>query len=97
MRLVDLDPGWWTEHEGRSGMGVVFECPHCKADGRDFTHLGVWFANPIDGGPPASPECRPVPRWQRTGDTFETLTLTPSIDVSKCGHWHGHITNGEIT
>ena len=24
------------------------------------------------------------------------MTVTPSIDASKSGHWHGHITNGEI-
>ncbi len=34
--------------------------------------------------------------WQRTGDTFETLTLTPSIDASRAGHWHGFITDGEV-
>jgi hypothetical protein len=32
--------------------------------------------------------------WQRTGETFETLTLTPSVDCSAWGHWHGFITNG---
>ncbi len=38
--------------------------------------------------------------WQRTGETFDTLTLTPSIHSRKekggCG-WHGFITNGEVT
>lgn len=35
--------------------------------------------------------------WHRVGETFENLTLTPSIDASKWGHWHGFITNGAIT
>ena len=39
------------------------------------------------------------PTWQRTGDTFETLTLHPSILRSPqkggCG-WHGWVTNGEV-
>lgn len=35
--------------------------------------------------------------WHREGDTFETLTLTPSIDASKFGCWHGYITAGEAT
>lgn len=35
--------------------------------------------------------------WKREGDAFETLTLTPSIDASAHGHWHGFITNGEVT
>lgn len=25
-------------------------------------------------------------RWQRTGDTFETLSMTPSVDAGACGH-----------
>lgn len=93
MRLTDLDPNWATSVDGRTGMGVVFQCP-CKPD--CGTHLGVWFANPIDGGEAASAECSPKPRWKRMGETFETLTLTPSIDASSSGHWHGFITNGEV-
>lgn len=43
-----------------------------------------------------------LPRWNRTGNTIETLTLSPSIDASGQDHvthkgWHGHVTNGEIT
>lgn len=34
--------------------------------------------------------------WGRTGDDFETLSITPSIDASAAKHWHGFITNGEI-
>lgn len=95
MRLTDLDPGWCTTVEGRTGMGVSFRCP-CKPG--CGIYLAVWFANPIDGGPPAPPDAMPKPRWQRTGDTFETLTLTPSIDASKGPepHWHGNIKGGEV-
>ncbi len=34
--------------------------------------------------------------WQRTGDTFETLTFSPSIDASASGHWHGWINCGGV-
>lgn len=34
--------------------------------------------------------------WGRTGETFETLTLSPSIDASASGHWHGFVTGGQI-
>jgi hypothetical protein len=41
------------------------------------------------------------PSWVISGDqdmhTFENVTLTPSIDASAFGCWHGFITNGEIT
>lgn len=30
------------------------------------------------------------------GASFETLSVTPSIDGSAAGFWHGFITNGEI-
>lgn len=29
--------------------------------------------------------------------TFENLSVTPSLDASASGHWHGFITNGEVT
>lgn len=35
--------------------------------------------------------------WQRIGDTFEALTLSPSVDASPAGHWHGWIREGAIT
>lgn len=45
-------------------------------------------------------------RWNRFEETFETLSITPSIDATKDDngnalpierqHWQGFITNGEI-
>jgi hypothetical protein len=109
MKLIDLDPRWAIDadiviggerrhFEGRHGMAVSFECPHCvqrerNAGDKRVTRLAVWFANPIDGGPPTD-DAKTL--WQRVGETFETLTLLPSIDASKEGHWHGFITGGEI-
>ncbi len=89
MRLVELEPRWIIDGAGangtaRHGMGVTFYCPACGPE----HSLLVWFLNPIDGGPPALPERKPLPRWRRTGNTFETLTLAPSIDASmncRCG------------
>lgn len=44
--------------------------------------------------------------WQISGDVpsfdgeihggFDNVTLTPSVDASKLGHWHGYIVAGEI-
>jgi hypothetical protein len=87
-------------------MGVNFTCPSCGK-----TRLGVKFANPVDGREPFPPQPEPpnaTPeqkettrqynlRWQRSGETFETLSISPSIDASGIGHWHGFITNGEIS
>lgn len=98
MRLVDLDPNW-VSTSGRQGMGLRFRCPHCD------THLVVWFENPLDNGPSLDPAKHRAPLWKRMGDTFETLTLTPSINASERDpetgkvvtyHWHGFIQNGEM-
>lgn len=92
----------------RTGIGIGFLCPcaPCAAKRTGdwehdwYTRHFIPFTNPIDGGPPFQAD-RPL--WQRTGDTFETLQLTPSIlsDPAKggCG-WHGFIGNpipGEVT
>lgn len=71
------------------GVGVIFDCP-CGND--DEAHrCYVPFSNPIGPGPHV-----PDKGWQRTGETFETLTLTPSIlRIGECA-WHGFITNGEV-
>lgn len=96
MKLTDLNPRWgyWASWEGP--IEVSFDCPV-----HGTTHrVHVPFANPMNGA-------KPVTRnhlWQRTGETFETLTLTPSIDYTKYDNgtvrdpscWHGFITNGEI-
>lgn len=34
--------------------------------------------------------------WTRSGETFETLTLAPSVDASRAGCWHGFVQNGAI-
>lgn len=99
MKLIDLNPRWASDaeiviggvarrFENRHGMAVSFECPCCRK-----IRLAVWFANPIDGLPPTDDASH---LWNRAGETFETLTLTPSIDASDDGHWHGFITAGEI-
>lgn len=92
MRLGDLDPKWIGFHGGPARCGVMFRCP-CKPDCAEQLH--VMFDTSLDGEP--APHLDP-PRhlWHREGTTFETLTLTPSVDCSGFGHWHGHITAGEV-
>ena len=101
VKLTELNPRWMgyggegVTQDGkpvprREGVGLAYTCP-C---GKCATERYVGFANPLDGGPPVSRVA-----WQRTGDTFDTLTLTPSILHTLpqgCG-WHGFITNGEVT
>jgi hypothetical protein len=112
MRLTDLKPRWigvpnWSLPGRPYYIGVTFLCPHCDPNLPEHgpnrrQRLSAMFWPHID---PTGVNAefpmnfqRNETQWDRwpTTDTFETLTLTPSIDVSAHGHWHGHIINGEI-
>jgi hypothetical protein len=68
-RLVDCNPRWVDYDEGLT-CGVRFDCPE--------GHQGCLHVIPLtpalDGA-----EFQITRVWQRIGDTFETLTLSPSI------------------
>ena len=103
MKLTDLNPHFiGAGGEGisnadgspvptRPGGGLVWACP-CGCG----SNLYVPFANPVDGGLCLSPE---RPSWNREGETFEKMTLSPSIKRiphrGSCG-WHGFIKKGMI-
>lgn len=95
MKLTDLKPRWFSSEGLRCGL--TFLCPHCQQ-----TRLGIAFHH---HGPNAMAEDAAIIAhhgandsqhiWDLQGqDDFATLTLTPSVDASKSGHWHGFITNG---
>jgi len=78
----------------RTGIGLSFKCP-CGKEHDEYDRVFVTFSNPIDGGAPVEPPR--FPKWDRTGDSIENITLTPSIqrmDENGC-KWHGFVTNGE--
>jgi len=101
MKLSDLNPRWQID-DGRR-VGVNFDCPGACCAGKPSARdewdelerngemkliVAVPFTVALDGN-----AYRPD-GWNRTGDTFDTLTLSPSIFPP--GHWHGFIRNGEI-
>lgn len=93
MKLTDLDPHWVNAGLNQPMIGISFVCPHCRECG-STTRLAVYFA---EGAPGATAAVHLTDKvWQKTGDTFDTMSFTPSIDASAHGHWHGFITNGEI-
>lgn len=113
MRLVDLDPRWATvggpdtfivQPDGtrvprpeRHGIGITFRCPCPHAHENYGERVFVPFTNPLDGGPSYDLTNPQRAYWQREGDTFDTLTLRPSIlRIGGCG-WHGFVTNGDVT
>lgn len=103
MKLIDLNPRWCgAGGEGvtnsatgeqvpeRRGVAISFDCP-CGCGDR----YALFIDPPLDGLGPYVTDGQN--EWQRTGDTFENLTLTPSILRSGGCQWHGFITNGEIS
>lgn len=93
MKLTDLKPKWFAEAGNPDIVGITFDCPHCQTQ-----RLGVAFKEEIDrdGLPNDVHWSSPGLKWHREGDTFETLSLSPSVDASQSGHWHGYIKNGSI-
>jgi hypothetical protein len=96
MRLTDLEPRWYST-SGDARHGITFDCPHCPGSG---TRLAI--ALHVDGTrfdpDPTNPQQFAAGEtvWSITaGSSFEDMSLSPSVDASKHGHWHGFVTNGE--
>lgn len=96
MRLTELNPRWYAAVEGGPRVGFTFDCPHCPADDKHRLGIAVHQDGLIDPEPENKKCWPPGFVWTSGGDSWDTLTLTPSVDASKSGHWHGFITNGEI-
>ena len=103
--LVDLEPSWVYLAKGGKGtfgafgpatkiapeeqgpiVGVSFSCPSCSCGHR----IAIPFkACPTEATWLADEDTR----WDHTGDEFETLKVTPSINCDHGGSckFHGHI------
>lgn len=102
MKFTELNPQWVgtggegiTDKDGnpvpyREKVAIIFKCP-CGSEKCGDCCISV--ANPPDGKGPMDRSAL----WKMTGDSFENLTLTPSIQrLGNTCHWHGFITNGEV-
>lgn len=108
-----IEPSNWTDHESFNPfyVGVSFNCPcerclpkTCPTCGHttEGKRLAVMFWPPVD---PKNAQSKGLFNEQYTqgkhqhvsGDTFETLTLMPSVGFDSIGHWHGNITNGVLS
>lgn len=99
MRLSTLNPS--LEDAGDGAFYLEFACP---AHGVGSTRSADPTATPpFEGWPDtvrikiAQPLESKTPHvWGWNGETdFEKLTITPSVNYFE--HWHGHVTNGEVT
>jgi hypothetical protein len=97
MKLTELEPRWIHPNI------FVFRCPCCRkvwlscknvvmASFKE-THDAL-FAGLGEGWREAVVPPKHDFAWSITG-TFEDMTVSPSLDCSASGHWHGYITGGE--
>lgn len=105
-----LPPNWsWPDRPFYPTISFDCPCAKCRAPAcptcghaPDARRLAVSFYPPIDPTGVASTFASPWPdlghhHRRVSGETFDTLTLSPSIGFESIGHWHGHVTNGEVT
>jgi len=105
MKLIDLKPKWFNLEEGGIRVGLTFECPHCFDSITSYsnTRIGVSFhergkeliEDTYIHAHTTDPFFNHI--WEEDGEDFYNITLTPSIDVSHAGHWHGFLIKGEIS
>lgn len=84
--LAKLNPKWIGVLRPNSGEGIQFGCPVCGPKHA----LVAYFSNPLDGQPRAEWQ-KPV--WERVGETFEQLTVRPSMHYP-C--FHGWVERGRV-
>lgn len=97
MHLVDLDPRWFRLENGGPRVGLTFLCPHCQTVrlGVVFHHRGHEAID--DTYIRAHANGREDFVWTITSaEDFAVLSIAPSIDAGRRGHWHGFIVQGEI-
>lgn len=102
MRLVDLHPKWIMTSGGEV-YGIAYDCPCglpsydpsvparpyadcCPSGGRQIVPTRTSFTGIASC--PSSVE----KGWDVAGDSFVTITLSPSIH--QVGHWHGFLRAG---
>jgi hypothetical protein len=108
MKLLDLEPTWLIKDGKRVGFtflsptgkqGPVHWRQACLAVTMPSREQWALFET-VHGENYNVQGCKPTVAWTIAGGidnaSFETMTVTPSLDGSAGGLWHGHITNGEI-
>jgi len=99
MKLTGLEPAWLSPDV------LVFRSPAGHGDlitakrvpmARDDQYALIYEKNPQYVGRTVV-MTRPDQIWRFEGESFEDLTLYPSVDHSASGNWHGFITSGECT
>jgi hypothetical protein len=99
VRLTDLEPRWIYKTKV-----FAFLCPHCRKVWLTCKRVVMGRREQRETldrvfGEDRSHEvvgCKPDVAWKFSGLELDTISVSPSLDASASGHWHGHITNGMI-
>lgn len=95
---------WWQTCFFESGFKtLVCPDPACyqNPDLWNCPHSQMGLVEAAGGDPARTQGCNRDCAWVQHGvpiaqATWDDLTITPSLDGSRGGLWHGHITNGQI-
>lgn len=90
--LSDLRPQFYRSVDDARRGYLTFDCPKCPADEKHRFTIPT-----IDGA--AITYAGGAKRWGLTGEppAWETVSLSPSIDLQERCRWHGFITEGKAT
>lgn len=98
MKLIDLQPFWLSPDvfifRSPCGYRDWLTCKRVKMTIKEQSRL-IWHDNPQYKEEEVVLTVANF-AWKFEGNDFNILTVTPSIDASKSGNWHGFITNGEV-
>jgi hypothetical protein len=98
MRLMDLMPRWLHPNL------FTFLCPHCQevfltCKSAVMSHeeqCAVTERDAVGLQGVTVVLCKESCAWAISGTDFDTMTVTPSLDASAAGHWHGFLREGAI-
>jgi hypothetical protein len=101
--IIFLCPRCVSRGNGCSGKGLTWlTCTFAALGNREQRELieATILREPADFAATGIEEhdvvgCKRL-AWKRTSKLLETMSVTPSLDASKSGHWHGHIKGGAI-
>jgi len=104
VKLTDLQPEWLTHDafifKNPTGGNDWLTCKRVVMPTNEQQKLiyGDWMDESTRTKWVGKPVVLTTPdmAWAFEGNDFATLTVSPSIDASASGNWHGFITNGEI-
>lgn len=98
MRLIELEPAWLSEDvfifRSPTGNKDLLTCKRIRMSRKDQYRL-IYNDNIKYLGLPVV-MTDPEVAWRFIRNDFNTLTVSPSIDASASGNWHGFIKNGMI-